>query len=129
MLVQPAFGALSDKVGRRPLLIAFGVLTMVGAYPLMTALGGVRDSLGAFALALTALLVVSCYTSIGGLVKAELYPAEIRALGVALPYAVANSVFGGPAESLALWFKQRAQEPWFYIYVSGMAAVSLAVAL
>lgn len=129
MLAQPAFGALSDKVGRRPLLIGFGVLAMVGTYPLMTALGGARSSLTAFALALTALMVVSGYTSIAGLVKAELYPAEIRALGVALPYAVANSLFGGTAEYLALWFKQRGHEPWFYIYVSAMAGVSLLVAL
>jgi MHS family alpha-ketoglutarate permease-like MFS transporter len=129
MCLQPAFGALSDRVGRRPLLIAFGVLGMIGTYPIMRALGGAHDAFTAFALALSALCIVSCYTAISGLVKAELYPAEIRALGVALPYAVANSLFGGTAEYVALWFKQQGHEPWFYVYVSGMCGVALIVAL
>jgi MHS family alpha-ketoglutarate permease-like MFS transporter len=129
MLMQPALGALSDRVGRKPLLIAFGALGFVCTYPIMRALGGTHTAGAAFALALTGLAIVGCYTSISGLVKAELYPAEIRTLGVALPYAIANSLFGGTAEYVALWFKQKGHEPWFYLYVSGMAGVSLAVAL
>jgi MHS family alpha-ketoglutarate permease-like MFS transporter len=129
MLLQPVLGALSDKVGRRPLLIAFGALTLLATYPLMTALGAAREAGPAFAIALTGLVIVGCYTSISGLVKAELYPAEIRTLGVALPYAVANSVFGGTAEYVALWFKQQGHEAWFYLYVAAMAGVSLVVAL
>jgi MHS family alpha-ketoglutarate permease-like MFS transporter len=129
MLMQPAFGALSDRIGRRPLLIAFGALGLLCTYPIMRALGGTHTAGAAFALALTGLTIVGCYTSISGLVKAELYPAEIRTLGVALPYAVANSLFGGTAEYVALWFKQHGHEAWFYLYVSGMAGVSLIVAL
>ncbi len=129
MLVQPLFGALSDRVGRRPMLIAFGVLAMLATYPLMSAIGATHDAVQAFALILTALLIVSCYTAISGLVKAELFPAEIRVLGVALPYAIGNSVFGGSAEYVALWFKQQHHEAWFYIYVSGMAGLALMVAL
>jgi MHS family alpha-ketoglutarate permease-like MFS transporter len=129
MLLQPAFGALSDRIGRKPLLIAFGLGGMIFTYPLMSAIGHTHSAGAAFALALAALCIVSCYTAIAGLVKAELFPAEIRVLGVALPYAIANSLFGGTAEYVALWFKQQGREPWFYIYVSGMAGLSLIVAL
>jgi MHS family alpha-ketoglutarate permease-like MFS transporter len=127
MLIQPLVGALSDRIGRRPLLIAFGVLGTLGTVPLMTALGSVRDPVAAFLLALTALVIVSGYTSINAVVKAELFPAHVRTLGVALPYAIANSVFGGTAEFVALWFKQQDAESWFYWYVTGAIAVSLAV--
>jgi MHS family alpha-ketoglutarate permease-like MFS transporter len=73
------------------------------------------------------LVIVTGYTSINAVVKAELFPAHIRALGVALPYALANTLFGGTAEFVALWFKQSGMESAFYIYVSVMIAISLTV--
>src|SRR5690606_10230322 len=86
-----------------------------------------RDPLVAFGLVLGALVIVSGYTAINAVVKAELFPAEIRTLGVALPYAVANTVFGGTAESVALWLKSRGIERAFYWYVTAAIAVSLVV--
>ena len=62
------------------------------------------------------------------MVKAELYPTAIRGLGVALPYALANAVFGGTAEYAALWFKQAGIEAGFYVYVSLVMAVAAVVA-
>ena len=94
-----------------------GVLLTV---PIFTALESVRDPLAAFALVFAALLIVTGYTSINAVVKAELFPAHIRALGVALPYALANTVFGGTAEYVALWFKDAGIERAFYWYVTGM---------
>ncbi len=129
MLLQPAYGALSDRIGRKPLLIAFGVLGMAGTWPIMTTLGRTQDPIAAFALVLAALLIVSFYTALSGLVKAELFPAGVRALGVALPYAIANSLFGGTAEYVALWFKNAGHESGFYLYVTAMIGVSLLVAV
>lgn len=129
MLLQPVVGALSDRIGRRPLLIGFGILGTLGTVPLMTALSGVHDSLSAFLLIILALTVVSGYTAINAVVKAELFPAEIRALGVGLPYAIAVSVFGGSAEYIALKFKEIGHEPWFYWYATACIAGSLAVYL
>jgi MHS family alpha-ketoglutarate permease-like MFS transporter len=60
-------------------------------------------------------------------VKAELFPTEIRALGVGLPYAIAVSLFGGTAEYLALWAKSMGHERWFYWYVTLCIAASLTV--
>nr|WP_245966814.1 MFS transporter [Sphaerisporangium album] len=126
-LLQPLAGALSDRVGRRPLLITFGVGSMLGTVPIMTALAGVTTVGAALALSLTALVIVTGYTSINACVKAELFPTHVRALGVALPYAIANALFGGTAEYVALWFKNAGAESGFYWYVAGCAAVSLVV--
>ncbi len=125
MAVQPLAGALSDRVGRKPLMVGFGVLGVLVTYPIFSTLETVRSPYAAFALMLTALVVVSGYTSINAVVKAELFPAHIRALGVALPYAIANAIFGGTAEYVALWFKSAGWERGFYWYVTGMIAVSL----
>lgn len=78
-------------------------------------------------MALTAGGTLAFYASINAVVKAELFPAHIRALGVALPYALANTLFGGTAEYLALWFKTQGMESGFYWYVSAMIGVSLVV--
>lgn len=113
-LVQPAFGLLSDHIGRRPLLLAFGLLGTVFTIPLLTAISHTGTATGAFAYIMMALLIVSGYTSINAVVKAELFPAEIRALGVGLPYAVTTAIFGGTAEYIALWCKNEGHESWFY---------------
>jgi MHS family alpha-ketoglutarate permease-like MFS transporter len=127
MLLQPLAGALSDRVGRRPLMIGFGIAGVLLTYPIFTTLEAVRDPLAAFALVLAALIIVTGYTSINAVVKAELFPAHIRALGVALPYALANTIFGGTAEYAALWFKDAGIERAFYWYVTAMIGVSLVV--
>jgi MFS transporter, MHS family, alpha-ketoglutarate permease len=125
MLFQPIAGALSDRVGRKPLLIAFGVAGMVGTVPIMLLLENTTDSFTAFCLVLLALVIVTGYTSINAVVKAELFPANIRALGVALPYALANTLFGGTAEYVALSFKQQGIEQGFYWYVTAIIGLSL----
>ncbi len=127
LLLQPAVGALSDRIGRRPVLVAFGVLGTLSTVPLLSALAQTRSAWVAFGLILVALVIVSGYTAINAVVKAELFPAEVRALGVALPYAVAVSLFGGSAEYVALWFKARGHESGFYWYVTVCIAVSLLV--
>lgn len=127
MLVQPVVGLVSDRVGRRPVLMTFGVLGTLGTVPLLTALAQARTPLQGFLLLTVALLGVSGYTAINAVVKAELFPTAVRALGVGFPYAVAVSLFGGTAEYLALWFKQAGREGWFYWYVTACILASLVV--
>jgi MHS family alpha-ketoglutarate permease-like MFS transporter len=125
--LQPLIGALSDRIGRRPVLIAFGVGATVGTVPLMSVLGSTSSSVAALVLVLFALVIVSGYTAVNAVVKAELFPTEVRALGVGLPYALAVALFGGTAEYVALGFKSIGNETGFYWYVTACAAVSLIV--
>lgn len=127
MCLQPLIGALSDKIGRRPILIAFGVLGTLCTVPILTTLQTIQTWWGAFFLIMGALIIVSGYTSINAVVKAELFPAEIRALGVGLPYALTVSIFGGTAELIALWFKSIGMESGYYWYVTACIACSLLV--
>lgn len=129
MLLQPLAGALSDRVGRKPLMVAFGCAGTLLTYPIFSALETTRDPILAGLLVMAALAIVTGYTSINAVVKAELFPAHIRALGVALPYALANTLFGGTAEWVALRFKSSGWEQGFYWYVTAMIGVSLIIYL
>ncbi|GAB3636088.1 MFS transporter [Hymenobacter arcticus] len=127
LLFQPLLGAISDAVGRRPVLLFFGIGATLGTVPLLRALAHTSSEWGAFGLLVAALFVVSAYTSISAVVKAELFPTHIRALGVGLPYALTVAIFGGTAEYLALFAKEQGVAEWFYWYVTGCALVSLLV--
>ena len=128
MLMQPLFGALSDRIGRRTSMLWFGALATVATVPLLFALKTVSSPYLAFALVVTALAIISFYTSISGLIKAEMFPVEVRALGVGLSYAVGNALFGGSAEYVALLLKSIGHETAFYWYVTALCAIAFVVA-
>jgi MHS family dicarboxylic acid transporter PcaT-like MFS transporter len=123
MCMQPAFGALSDRIGRRASMMTFGLLGAIGTVPILTLLGDVKSPLMAGVLIVVALVIVSFYTSVSGIVKAEMFPPEVRALGVGLAYALANALFGGTAEYVALGLKSIGHETAFYWYVTAMMVV------
>nr|WP_294859524.1 MFS transporter [uncultured Fluviicola sp.] len=129
VVLQPLFGALSDRIGRKPLLIGFGLLGTLFTVPLLTTLSYTHSAWTSFFLLMAGLIIVSGYTSINAIVKAELFPAEVRALGVGLPYALTVAIFGGTAEYIALWFKNNGYESYFYWYVTGCIFISLLVYL
>jgi MHS family alpha-ketoglutarate permease-like MFS transporter len=128
-ILQPVFGSLSDRIGRRPLLIAFGVLGTLFTYPLLNTLSHTTSMWQAFGLLMAALIIVSGYTSINAVVKAELFPVEVRALGVGLPYSIAVALFGGTAEYFALWAKNLGHESYYYWYVTICIFISLIIYL
>jgi MHS family alpha-ketoglutarate permease-like MFS transporter len=125
MVLQPAFGALSDRIGRRTSMLCFGVFGVLATRPLLGAIGAATSPVEAFTLVLLGLAGVSFYSSISGIVKAEMFPVQIRGLAVGLPYAISNALFGGTAEYMALWFKDRGVEGQFFWYVTAIAAVGL----
>lgn len=129
MLLQPVMGALSDRVGRRVCLLLFSGLMTLCVVPLLQALSTVSGPVEAFVLVLAALAILSFYTSISGLFKAELFPSHIRALGVGLAHSISIAIFGGSAEYIALLFKQAGHEQLYFWYVALICAVSFVTAL
>ncbi|WP_205953471.1 MFS family transporter [Pantoea stewartii] len=129
MLLQPVIGGLSDKIGRRTSMMVFGAGAAICTVPILTLLQNVQSPGMAFVLIMLALLITSFYTSISGILKAEMFPPQVRTLGVGLSYAVANAIFGGSAEYVALLMKHHDMETTFFWYVSGMGALAFVVSL
>jgi MHS family dicarboxylic acid transporter PcaT-like MFS transporter len=129
MCMQPVFGMLADKIGRRASMLWFGGLGTLCTVPLLLTLKTTTNPVIAFVLITLALAIVSFYTSISGLVKAEMFPVQVRALGVGLAYAVANAIFGGSAEYVALGLKNMGMENTFYWYVTAMMAIAFLFSL
>ncbi|MGF9859265.1 MFS transporter [Priestia endophytica] len=127
MILQPLAGALSDKIGRRPLLMFFGIAGTILTVPLFFLLQKTNSPIIAFLLMMGGLIMVTGYTSINAIVKAELFPTEIRALGVGFPYGVTVAIFGGTAEFIALGLKNVGVESLFFFYVAGCIAISFLV--
>ncbi len=123
-LMQPIFGALADRFGRKPMLLIFGIGGAIAAIPVFLTLETVTSPVVATLLILVPLTLQSGYSANNALVKAELFPAHIRGLGVALPYAIGNAIFGGTVEMVALWLKGQGVEWLFYVYVSLVIAMA-----
>jgi MHS family alpha-ketoglutarate permease-like MFS transporter len=124
LFIQPLLGWMGDHIGRTRLMgvgFALGALTV---WPIMTGLAATRSAPLALVLICAALLFLTGYTAVNAVVKAELFPTQVRALGVALPYALANAVFGGTAEYVALAFKQAGHESGFFVYVAAIMALA-----
>jgi MFS transporter, MHS family, alpha-ketoglutarate permease len=126
-LLQPIYGAISDRIGRKPVLMFFGIMGTIATIPILTTLKETKSPFIAFLLICAAWIFVAGYTSINAIVQAELFPTKIRALGVGLPYAITVSLFGGTAPAVALYFKTLGHEDWFYYYLSGMIFLSLII--
>lgn len=126
-ILQPIYVALSDRIGRKPLLVFFGVAGTLATVPILTVLESTRSPVVAFLLICAAWIFVAGYTSINAIVKAELFPTSVRAMGVGLPYAITVSLFGGTVPAIALWFESLGHEQWLYYYLSGMIFLSLLI--
>ncbi|MEO5612340.1 MAG: MFS transporter [Sphingomicrobium sp.] len=124
MGIQPFWGLAADRWGRKPMLFIFGFGGMLVSVPVFTALSHAATPLAAFGLTLIPLTILGAYTAISGLIKAELFPPHIRTLGVALPYALGNALFGGTAEYAALWFKNAGIESGFYWYLTAIIGLA-----
>ena len=126
-ILQPVYGLISDRIGRKPVLMFFGIAGTLLTVPILTTLAGTKSAWTAFLLICGAWIFTAGYTSINAVVKAELFPTAVRATGVAVPYAVTVSIFGGTAPAIALFFKQQGHEQWFFYYLAGMIFISFLV--
>ena len=129
MLIQPGMGWLSDLVGRKRTMAVGLLLGGLATFPVMSAISHTHDALAAFGLVMILVLCHSGYAAVNAVVKAELFPAHVRALGVSLPYALANVLFGGTAEYVAGWLKSQQIESYFYAYVGVVMIAGALVAI
>lgn len=129
LVLQPLWGLVSDFVGRKNVIVFSFASTALLTVPVLEALSVTQDGSQAFWLITLLLLFFSGYTALGAVIKAELFPASVRALGVGLPYALANAIFGGSGEFLALWFKKSGLEEYFFYYLAVLMFVGCLVAL
>ena len=125
MCLQPVAGLLADRFGRKPMLLISGVGVSIVAVPVFTWLGSSASPYAALALILIPITLHGGYTATNAMVKAELFPAHVRALGVAFPYAVGNTLLAGTTEYVALWFKSAGNESGFFWYVAAMVAMTV----
>ncbi len=125
MVMQPIVGMVSDRIGRKNSMRIFSIGMIVLPVPVFSFMGA-SHSLVACAVALLVTMVfLSFYTAISGIVKAEMFPTYIRALGVSFTYALGNSFFGGSAEYVALGLKNGGHASVFPWYVVVMAVLGL----
>lgn len=129
MLLQPVGGLISDKVGRKPVLVFFGIGGVLYTWFLITFLQDATSVAATLVVTCVGYVLLTGYTSINAIVKAELFPSHIRALGVGVGYALANSVFGGTAPMIYQAAKNGGQVPWFIGYVTVVIGISLVVYL
>ena len=128
MVLQPVGGALSDRIGRKPLLVAFGALGITATGALVLATARVTSPPAVFVILVSAFAILTCYLSVNGIAKAEVFPAHIRALGVGFGYAVANSLFGGTAPLIYHATSGRGSTD-FVVYTTVLLSVTLCAAL
>ena len=124
MLCQPLFGLMADRLGIRTHMLMFSSLGVLLVVPLLFAIKHTHNPFMAFALVFGGLVIASLYTPIAGIVKAELFPPAVRALGVGFPYAIGNAAFGGTAEYVALSFRAEGAEDYFFFYVAAVLCVT-----
>jgi MFS transporter, MHS family, alpha-ketoglutarate permease len=123
--LQPIAGTLADRFGRKPMLLISGVGVSLAAVPIYTLIGQTTSPLMAFVLILIPITLHGGYTANNAMVKAELFPAHVRALGVAFPYAVGNTLLAGTTEYVALWFKSNGNESAFFWYVAALVGMTV----
>ncbi|BBL53160.1 MFS transporter [Bartonella quintana] len=124
MLLQPLFGSLADRIGPKASLLIWSVLSILFTIPGLRLIGNTSNTWSALLIVIGMLCIMSFYTSVSGIVKAEMFPASIRAMGVGLSYAIANALFGGSAETVALEFKKIGYESVFHFYIVGMMVIA-----
>ncbi len=124
-LLQPLGGVLSDRIGRKPLLIGFAAGFAVLAVPLLQL---ITSSFASLLLAQGAgMVLLTGYTAVAAAVNAEVFPARVRAAGIGFPYSLTVALFGGTAPYVGTWFKQAGHPGWFPWYVAALCLLSACV--
>src|SRR5262249_54499131 len=125
LVLLPFGGMLSDRVGRKPTMLAFAGGFLVLAWPLFHLLGdGFWSLLG---VGLVGIVLLVGYSANCAVIMAEQFPPEVRTTGIALPYALAVAVFGGTAPYITTWMSSHGDRGLVWVYLSAAALVGVVV--
>ncbi|MER6512630.1 MFS transporter [Nonomuraea sp. NPDC001636] len=125
MLLQPLLGLLSDKIGRKPMLIAFGLGFLILPVPL---LGLLTDSFASLLVVqMIGMVFLGCFTSVSAAVNSELFPTRVRAAGAGFPYSLTVAIFGGTAPLIGTALQKAGNPEMFPWYMSALALISTLV--
>lgn len=101
MATLPLWGKLSDRFGRKPIFLTYGVAFVVLSFPLMAALND--SAWRMFVVMVVALFFLGAFVGIMPAYFAELFPTAVRASGIGVPYSFIVAIFGGTAPYLLTW--------------------------
>jgi MFS transporter, MHS family, citrate/tricarballylate:H+ symporter len=118
----PIAGYVSDRIGRRPVLLVFSLLTLLTAYPILSWLVG-SISFGNMMIALLWMsFCYGCYNGAMVVALAEVVPSAVRASGFSLAYSLAAAIFGGNTPAIATWmigYTGDKAAPGIWVAISG----------
>ncbi|MGH8881400.1 MAG: MFS transporter, partial [Stackebrandtia sp.] len=124
-LLQPVMGMLSDRIGRKPMLLGFSIGLAILTVPLLNAVTTSFTSL--LLVSLVAMVFVSGYTSIAAAVMVEMFPSRVRATGIGFPYSLTVAVFGGTAPYIGTYLSDHDLGSLFPWYIVALTVISLVV--
>ena len=107
LVCLPLWGRLSDRVGRKPVLLS----ALVGAAVLYIPMNALlKDAAWQLVVSMSVMLaVIAAVASIGPAVYAEMFPTHVRAAGFGFPYSIAIALFGGTAPLIQAWMAEHFQ--------------------
>ncbi|MFF4364858.1 MFS transporter [Streptomyces sp. NPDC001594] len=126
-LLQPLGGLLSDRYGRKPALLFFGLGFALLVVPLLRALDG--SFLSLLLVQCAGMVLLTGFTSVSAAVNAEVFPARVRAAGIGFPYSLTVALFGGTAPYLGTLLQDLGRPGLFPWYVAALCLCSSAVYL
>jgi MHS family citrate/tricarballylate:H+ symporter-like MFS transporter len=99
----PVMGALSDRIGRRPLLLTFTVLTLLTAYPVLSWLVAEPSFARMLEVELWLSFLYASYNGAMVVALTEVMPVDVRTSGFSLAYSLATALFGGFTPAVSTW--------------------------
>lgn len=125
LVLLPFAGILSDRIGRKPTMTAFAAGFLLFSWPAFALLNGNFWML--LLIEVIGIILLLGYSANCSVIMAEQFPAEVRATGIGLPYALAVAVFGGTAPYLTTWMNSNGFGQLVWLYCAIAAAIGIAV--
>jgi MHS family alpha-ketoglutarate permease-like MFS transporter len=129
LVIQPAAGWLADRIGARRVMAIFAVGSMVTTPVIFVVIGHTSSLLVAFGCLVVGIAFLACYGGAAATLYADQFPTKVRALGMGMAHSLANAIFGGTTEMLALALKESGHGglfPWYIVATAGATLLALA---